>query len=122
MYEDVVGRMVEGKHGRREQGRSNGSPKVHCSQSRDHPEPHSINLVALSLPWPANKTRRTWVRTAPDMDASSQTPLECPLVVLRTENQHRDSREENMRPRTGLNGSQQLPLTNLVKNTSFPQE
>lgn len=72
MYEDVEGRVGEGKNGRREQGHANGSPKVHCSQSQGHLSPIPLTYWPQLCPDLQATKRRTWVRTALNKDASSQ--------------------------------------------------
>lgn len=102
-----------------------GVPKILCSQRQDNPEPHSINLVALSLSWPGSgkkRKRRTWVRTALDMEASPQVTSGMPPFGSKNRKSTREHRMWKMRPKIGVSRNQEPPFTNFVKNTPFFQK
>lgn len=99
-----------------------GVPKILYSQRQDNPEPHSINLVALSLSWPGSgkkRKRRTWVRTALDMEASPQVTSGMPPFGSKNRKSTREHRMWKMRPKIGVSRNQEPPFTNFVKNTPF---
>ena len=95
-----------------------GVPKVHCSQSQGNPEPHSINLVALSLSWPGSKKRKTWIRTASGRGSFRPNHLCNGPFWFQEQKVKTEKVELRRRPRIGVNWSQGLTLANFLKDTS----